>query len=79
MTNNELRKDVIDNQIQNTFWSIANHTIKLEFLNSLSELDEFRQAEKHHCEIELLVLEQKRSFLDLKLNEINAIIDSQEQ
>ena len=79
MTDNELKKNVIENQIQNTLWSIQNYTIKLEFLNSLSELDESRQKEKHHYEIELLVLEQKSSFLDLKLNEINAIIDSQGQ
>jgi hypothetical protein len=79
MTDNELRKDVVKNEIQGTTWSIESYTIRLEFLNSLSELDDFRQGEKDHCERELLILEQKISFLDLKLNEINAIIDSQEQ
>lgn len=79
MTDNELRKDIIQNEIQGTLWAIGSYGLRLEFLNSLLELDQARQDEKDHCEQELLVLEQKSSFLDLKLNEINAIIDSQGQ
>jgi hypothetical protein len=79
MTKHELRRDVLEGEIQGTSWAIESLNVRIEFINTLTDIDEIRQHEKDFCDAELLVMTEKINWLNLKLEEINAIIDSQGQ